>query len=215
MPSTVDSLDSLPGPASEAEVVLLQPGDVMLTRSRGIVGWAIRTFTRRFGESRTKATHTGIVVESGPIQTAVIVEALSMVRRHRLWDRYAGGTSEVAVFRPLNLSEEQIRAVVLKAESYVGRRYGYLKLIAHWADWLLQGAYVFRRLTTQDDYPICSWVVAYAFAEVGKHFDVEPGAASPDDIWDFVTTHPEYYAEVLPLGLLEGRILLEGVPQAP
>ena len=211
MPSAVVTSSGSPG---DSDALLLQPGDVMLTRSRGFVGWAIRTFTRHFGESRTRATHTGIVVEGGPVQTAVIVEALSSVKRHRLWDRYAEGTSEVAVFRPLNLTEEQIGAVVLKAESYVGRRYGYGKILAHWADWLLQGAYVFRRLTTQDDYPICSWVVAHAFAAAGKHFDVEPGAASPDDIWDFVTSHPEYYAEVLPLGSLAGRPLLGGVPQA-
>jgi hypothetical protein len=172
----------------------------MLTRSRGLVGWAIATFTRHVGESRTKATHTGLVVEGGRIETAVIVEALSTVKRHRLWDRYAGSGKEVAVFRPLNLTGDQIESIVAKGESYVGRQYGYLKLLAHWADWLLQGAYVFRRLTREDRYPICSWVVAHAFAVAGKHFGVEPGAATPDDIWDFVTAHPSAYREVLPVG---------------
>ena len=193
-----------PSPATSADpdVLLLEPGDLILTRSRGLVGWFISTFTRHFGESRTKATHTGLVVEGGPVQTAVIVEALSTVKRHRLLDRYAEGKSEVAVFRPLNLTDEQIRAVVLKAESYVGRKYGYMKILAHWADWLLQGAYVFRRLTSEDRYPICSWVVAHAFAAAGRHFGVEPGAATPDDVWDFVTEHPDVYGEVLPLDRL-------------
>jgi hypothetical protein len=176
--------------------VVLQPGDVMLSRSRGIVGWAIATFTRHIGESRTKATHSAVVVEGGPLRAAVIVEALSTVKRHRLWDRYAGSNKEVALFRPLNLSDAQIASVAAKAESYVGRPYGYLKIVAHWADWLLQGAYVFRRLTNEDRYPICSWVVAHAFAAAGKHFGVDPGAATPDDIWDFVTEHPEIYREV-------------------
>lgn len=207
MPSALDL-------TSSTATLHLEPGDVMLTRSRGIVGWAIRTFTRHIGESRTKVTHTGVVVDGGPIQRAVIVEALGSVQRHRLWDRYAGSHGEVAVFRPLNLSPGEIERVVDKAESYVGRKYGYLKLLAHWGDWLLQGAYVFRRLTTQDDYPICSWVVAYAFAAAGKDFGVEPGAATPDDIWDFVTTHPEYYAEVLPLRSLAADVPAEGVPQA-
>lgn len=205
MPSPADLL---PGTSS----LYLQPGDVMLTRSRGIVGWAIRTFTRHIGESRTNATHTGVVVDGGAIQRAVIVEALSKVERHRLWDRYAEGNREVAIFRPLNLSPEEIEKVVEKAESYVGRKYGYLKLLAHWADWLLQGAYVFRRLTTQDDYPICSWVVAYAFAAAGKDFGVEPGAATPDDIWDFVTIHPQYYSEILPLRHLAHDATPKGVP---
>ena len=92
--------------------------------------------------------------------------------------------------------------VVAKAESYVGRRYGYLKILAHWADWLLQGAYVFRRLTKEDRYPICSWLVAHSFAAAGKHFGVEPGAATPDDIWDFVVAHPDVYREILPLARL-------------
>lgn len=185
------------------EQILLEPGDVMLTRSGGIVGWAIATFTRHIGESRTKATHTGVVVEGGALRAAVIVEALSTVKRHRLWDRYGGTSKEVALFRPLNLTPEQIANVVAKAESYVGRRYGYLKIVAHWADWLLQGAYVFRRLASQDRYPICSWVVAHAFAAAGKHFGVEPGEATPDDVWDFVIANPQIYREIRPLSRIE------------
>ena len=182
--------------------VLLEPGDVVLTRSGGVVGWAISTFTRHFGESRTEVTHCAVVVVGGPLETAVIVEALSTVRRHALWDRYAGARKDVSVFRPLRLDPEQIARVVAKAESYVGRRYGYLKLLAHWADWLLQGAYVFRRITGEDAYPICSWVVAHAFAVAGTHFGVEPGAATPDDIWDFVGDHPDRFLEVHPLSRL-------------
>jgi hypothetical protein len=182
--------------------VVLAPGDVVLTRSGGIVGWAIRLFTRSIGESRTKASHTGIIVEGGPLDGAVIVEALATVKRHPLWGRYAGANHAVAVFRPVNLADADLAKVVAKAETYVGRRYGYLKLLAHWADWVLQGAYVFRRLTNQDRYPICSWVVAYAFAEAGRHFGVEPGAATPDDIWDFVTANPHVYREVVALGRL-------------
>ncbi len=181
------------------DAVVLAPGDIVLTRSGGIVGWAIRLFTRSIGESRTKASHTGVIVEGGPLEGAVIVEALATVKRHPLWARYGRANHEVAVFRPLNLSDAHLARIVAKAETYVGRRYGYLKLLAHWADWVLQGAYVFRRLTNQDKYPICSWVVAYAFAEVEKHFGVEPGAATPDDIWDFVTGNPEVYREVVAL----------------
>lgn len=172
----------------------------MLSRSRGLVGWAIATFTRHIGESRTKVTHTGVVVTSGSLEEAVIVEALRKVERHALWGRYANSGKDVAIFRPLNLSEEDTAKVVAKAESYVGRRYGYLKIAAHWADWLLQGAYVFRRLAREDRYPICSWVVAHSFAAAGKHFGVEPGAATPDDIWDFVVSRPDVYREVLALG---------------
>jgi hypothetical protein len=190
---------------------LLLPGDVVLTRSGGFVGWAIRLFTRRIGESRTKASHTGVIVESGTLQAAIIVEALSTVKRHPLWDRYARGNHEVAVFRPLNLADAEIAKVVAKAETYVGRSYGYVKIFAHWLDWLLQGAYVFRRLTNQDRYPICSWVVAHAFAAAGKDFGVAAGCATPDDIWDFVTGNPDKYSEIVGLARLTPYNDLAGV----
>ena len=51
-----------------------------------------------------------------------------------------------------------------------------------------------------DRYPICSWLVAHAFAKAGKTFGVPPGMASPDDIWDFVNEEPEKYSEIMPLG---------------
>ena len=186
------------------EALMLEPGDVFATRGRSVVSRLIRFFTRSFGEKRTRVNHVGLVVVGGLLQDVVVVEALSRVRRHKLLSRYGkGGTSEVAVFRPLNLDEDQKRMLVAKAESYVGRKYGWGKVVAHFADWLLLGAYVFRRFTQGDEYPICSWLVAHAFKAVGKHFGKPAGAASPDDIWDFMTTHPDKYREVVPLGLLD------------
>ncbi len=65
-----------------------------------------------------------------------------------------------------------------------------------------QGAYVFRRLAFMKRYPICSWLVAHSSNEVGKHFDVDAGAATPDDIWDFCVGNPDKYRTVLELGPL-------------
>ena len=81
----------------------------------------------------------------------------------------------------------------------MGKTYGYFKIIMHLLDWLLLGAYVFRRLTTNGNYPICSWLVAHAFAKADKNFGVAPGAANPDDIWDFVEENPDKYEQVHPL----------------
>ena len=77
-----------------------------------------------------------------------------------------------------------------------------LREFLHLLDWILQGAYLFRRLGGIDDYPICSWVVTQSYAKPGKTIGVPPGAASPDDIWDFVTRHPHRYAIVRTLGPL-------------
>jgi len=183
--------------------VVLQAGDVFLTRGAGLLSRLIRVCTRSFGERRTKVNHVGIVVEAGGIHDAVVVEALLTVRRHTLWSRYGTPKKEhVAVYRPKNVPPADIAIIVAEAEEQVGKRYGFGKIIAHFLDWLLTGAYVFRRLTQDGRYPICSWLVAHAYAKAGFTFGVAPGAANPDDIWDFVNAMPEYYERIVRLGPL-------------
>jgi hypothetical protein len=180
----------------------LEPADIFFTRGKGFISKAIRFFTRGIGEKRTKVNHVGIVVDGGPISRAVVIEALTKVKRHRLYAQYGGGKTEVAVYRPTNLSAEDKAQIVTKAESYVGRKYGFLKIATHLLDWCLFGAYFFRRLTQTDKYPICSWVVAHAYGAAGKDFGVDAGAASPDDIWDFVHGHTDKYEQVRELSPL-------------
>jgi hypothetical protein len=180
----------------------LEAGDIVMTRGEGFLGRAIRFFTRRVGESRTKVNHVGLVVQGGPLKEAVMVEALRTVVRHRLIDEYGGTRDQVAIARPTQLSRAELRRIVAAAEGYVGRKYGYGKIVLHALDWALQGAYVFRRLGRMDDYPICSWLVAHAYGAAGVHFGVDPGAATPDDIWDHVTTHPGEFARVRALSRL-------------
>lgn len=170
-----------------------KPGDIVLTQGTGLISKLIRKFTRDKGESVTKVNHVGIVVEEGDDRTAVIVEALTGVERHTMWSEYALTGQKVAIYRPLGLSTKEKEAVVQKAESYVGRKYGYLKIFAHLADWALGGRYVFRRIAAMDNYPICSWLVAQSYAAVGKNFGVDAGAASPDDIWDYVQNNKHRY----------------------
>lgn len=172
----------------------LQPCDIMFARSHGFLGGAIRFCTRRIGEGRTIASHTGLIVEPGEDMQATVVEALAHVKRHTLGSQYAACDTELCVFRPLNLTEEEKTAIVAKAETYVGREYGYFKLLLHLADFALDGAYVFRRLGRMDRYPICSYVVASAYKAGGKNFGVSDYAASPDDVWDFCLNHLEKYA---------------------
>jgi len=124
--------------------VLLKPGDVFFTRGTGCLSRAIRVCTRSFGEKRSKVNHVGVVVNEGSIQTAMIVEALSKVRMHRLWKRY--GTSnkhQVAIYRVKNLKPEQIEIIIAEANEQVGRLYGFGKIITHLLHWLLTGVYVF------------------------------------------------------------------------
>ena len=183
--------------------VLLKPGDIFFTRGPGLFSRAIRFFTRSIGEKRTKVNHVGVVVEEGGIQTAVVVEALIKVRKHRLWKQYGSSKGQqVAVYRAKNLNPEEIEVIIAEANQQVGRPYGFVKIIAHFLDWLLTGAYVFRRLTSDPRYPICSWLVAHSYSEAGKHFGVAPGAANPDDIWDFVVERADIYESIIELSSL-------------
>ncbi len=184
----------MPDPADTA--LQLEPCDIFLTRGSSFVSRSIRFFTKRFGEKRSKVNHVGIIVETGNLHSAIAVEALSKVRMHAM-RRYARKrTTEVAIFRPKELKAEDKADIVAKAKTYVDQPYGYGKIVAHLLDWGLQGAYVFRRFTNDDDYPICSWLVAHAYKAAGEGFGVEPGAANPDDIWDYVSEHPDDYERV-------------------
>lgn len=183
---------------------LIKPGDIFLTRGTSLLSRLIRFFSRSIGESRTAVNHVGIIVEEGSLQTCIVVEALSRVKQHRLWDRYGPPDDDmVAVFRPTNLTGDEINKIVAYAKKQVGRKYGYLKIVAHLLDWLFFGIYFFRRITNNGKYPICSWLVAYAFAEAGKNFNVDPGAAEPDDIWDFVKRNGDKYSGIHPLERLK------------
>ena len=180
--------------------ILLKPGDVFLTRGNAFISKAIRFFTCGIGEKRTRVNHVGLVVEEGDVKTAIVVEALSRVKRHKLWSKYGPPKKDaVAIHRPANLTQDEVKTIVDVAERQVGKKYGYLKIVSHFADWLLLGAYVFRRLVPDKKYPICSWLVAHSFSKADKHFGVEPGAATPDDIWDFIYANLDKYKEIHPL----------------
>jgi hypothetical protein len=195
--------------------ILCEPGDVFLTRGSSFISKAIRFFTRSKGEKRTKVNHVGLVVQRGEVKTAIVVEALYKVMRHKFWLQYGPPRKDlVAVYRATNLTVEQIKDIVAEAEKQVGKKYGFRMIAAHFKDWLLgrmvgwlfgwqfSDVYLLRRFISGNKYPICSWVVADAFAEVGKDFGVEVGMATPDDIWDFIQDNPDKYKEIHPLKLL-------------
>ena len=178
----------------------LLPGDVFLTYGAGFFSKLIRFFTRTIGESRTQVNHSGIVVAQGDLESCEVVETLLRVRKHRVWERYGPfSLDKVAIYRPINLTPEETDTIVVQAVKQVGKRYGIFTVIGHLLDWLLLGAYVFRKIFQSKNYPICSWLVAYAFARAGKNFNVEPGAAQPDDIWDFIQKNPDKYQQIHPL----------------
>jgi hypothetical protein len=109
----------------------------------------------------------------------------------------------VAIYRVRQWNDIDRYECIDLARKYKGRDYGYPAIVTHWLDWCLQGAYVFRRLTNSDRYPICSWLVDYVCNKLRVNFGVPKGSANPDDIWDYIQAHPAEFEEILPLGRLE------------
>ena len=182
--------------------VELQSGDVFLTKGNSFVSKAIRFLTRDKGESRTEVNHVGVVVVDGNVQNAVIVEASSKVVRRTMNSYYKSKNTKVAVYRYRNLTDTEEDIIADYSESMVGAKYGYLKIVAHFLDWCLGGVYFFRRFAQMERYPICSWIVAYAYQDAGLGFGVRANAASPDDIWDWVVKPENGWVEIHPLELL-------------
>ena len=166
-------------------IMLLKQGDIVLTRGYTLISTAIRFFQKNKNEDDSMVNHTGIILVDAEIEDAEIIEALSKVKCHKLVDAYAGTKEKIAIFRKHGLSGTERSCITRKAYSYVGRKYGFMKIVGHALDRCIGGKYVFRKLFRMDDYPICSWIVAYAYDVLDIVFNnVEPWACQPDDIWD-------------------------------
>lgn len=165
------------------------PGDIVFTCGTAWSSRLIRWGTQNTGETETKTNHTGVGKDS-----AVFVEALNTVVETP-WCNMDPGTE---VWRNNVLTDEQRLKVAEKAANYVGRKYGYGKILLQGLDCLLgklfaTDVFFFRQAASMDRYPICSWVVAYAYDHgIGMRFGVPPNVADPDEIYDYVCKHPDW-----------------------
>ena len=192
-------LDPYSGMPVEFQNFHIEVCDIFFTHGNSLLSRAIRLGEKHPGDWISVINHTGIVVEQGTIGSADVIEALSKVKKHTLWSHYHGQSDQVAIFRPLGLTDEQKKIIVDKAIEYEGRIYGYAKIATNALDFFTGGHYIFRRLTNSDRYPICSWVVAHSYSKVGLTFGCDPGQANPDDIWDYCIANPDKYELVFNL----------------
>lgn len=170
-------------------MISLLPADVVIVKANGVVPRLIRFFTRSPGESKSWASHVALAVSP----THVVEAATNGVHYRALASFPAGG---VTVWRARNLSVNARERIAATGRSYVGDAYGFEKVPLHLLDWMLGGLYVFRRLATVDNAPLCSWLVAASYAREGLYFGVHVGAATPDDIHDFVRRNPRIYERI-------------------
>ena len=175
----------------------LEAGDIVHIQKSGIVARIVRWVTRAVGEEETWASHTAMVLDAS--STVLIIEALSPRVAIRPLAVYTHSDARVVISRfPGGLSQREKVCLVAKAREYHSRRYGYFKVIAHALDRLINNRYFFRRLAHDSNYPICSWLVAFAYdRSLGIEFGGPPNAAQPDDILDYCvsTQWPRVWAD--------------------
>lgn len=162
------------------------PADVGFTHGSAWYSRAIRWATRHSGEPPTYANHT-----FGFGRDLSIVEALTVVTAtsHTAWRL----PDQFEIFRRMRISLPTRRYIARDAESWIGNPYGAVKIIPHLLDGLVsklaaRNVRLFRRLCFIPDYPICSWLWAWAYARFGHHTAASSWRyASPDDQHDYMT----------------------------
>jgi hypothetical protein len=139
-----------------------------------------------------------MVTDPGYEDEAIVTEALNHVESKTFASSVRGKT--IAVFRPKNVTRPEMDLIVRQ----VGRRYGYHKLVLHLlrkiklpGKWALLNLGANKWLSSKvDRTPICSYIVAEAYAQVGLDFGVKASLATPDDIWDFCVSNPDKYSVI-------------------
>lgn len=189
----------------------LEPFDILAVAGSSRVSSAIRWATSRSGDPAT-ISHVSFVVSAGDLYSAVIQEALwehKCVLRHTLGDAYSGHQDRVSIWRPLDLDDDDRRAMLAVADATVGARYGFGTIVYQLVDQILskiRGKQVrFARRFASTATQICSENVSEVWQAAGYSFGVEPGTASPDDINDFCAKHPDKYELVRSLERVPAR----------
>jgi hypothetical protein len=111
----------------------------------------------------------------------------------------------IEVWRCRSLTPTQRQTVSDTARAYLGRKFGWSKLVTHLLDGLVnklvqKPIFFFRRLNHDQRYPICSWITAYSYDRaVHYQFGVPPQCADPDQIHDWVRSHADEWVRVFAL----------------
>ena len=169
------------------------PADVLFTRNeKSWIGPAIRWATRGNGEPPTYTNHVAGV----GVGRHRVIEALWTVEESDV-DLWQALNPVFQAWRIPKLPMVTRNIVAVEASQYLGRSYGWWKLGAHLGDGLLsklfgKNVYLFRPAMFMKNYPICSWVWAYAYSKIGVRFDCNPDCADPDTMHDYVSSSPEW-----------------------
>lgn len=164
----------------------LKPADIIFTHNPSVLGKLIRFFTRRINEPKTYTNH---VAGIGPKEKVTVIEALWHVVETP-WAEWEKDNPQYEVWRYRPLNYQQRIIIAEEARQYVGRSYGWWKLLLHGADETLSklafhDIFLFRRLMFSDRYPICSWVWSWPLDRYKIPFGSSPKTSNPDTMRDY------------------------------
>lgn len=194
---------------------VLQQGDIVFVASDGIIGYLIRRVEMRATHNRSYVNHVALVTQGGPIfpdenipdyATALILDAQPPKVTVEKLSHYQGEL--VSVYRPRNLTRTQKEDLVRFALThYEGHVYGFLKILLH--------QFGLQRYSKIDKFPICSWTVAIPMEGLFHlDFGTPANEATPESMWDFCRDHPQFYEEIIRLGILEDGEIKKKVEKA-
>lgn len=153
----------------------LAPGDFILVRSGGVVGWLIRAITR------SSVNHAAIIRDDH-----TVLEARSRGAVFTPWDQYAGrvGLDVVGTAR-LPLTDEQRAKVPEVAEELEGTPYSFLDLLSVGALQYHIRLWPLRRILARQHRAICSQLVDEFLRRLGFSIYDDgrwPGDVTPGDL---------------------------------
>lgn len=175
---------------------ILLPADLVFYRSDSIVSRLIRRFTPRDGDEEVYATHVaGVTGLEHFDEHSTVLEATAKGVMYNLLDR----PGAILVLRANNITPQQRAAIAITAQQFLGRNYGFHKLLAHLGDWYItsklgrpRDVRLFRKLLFWDDRPICVWPWAKGYAEQGLTFGIEAESATPHDMCHYALSSGNY-----------------------
>lgn len=177
-------------------------GDIFCYNSKSSIGKIIKWAEQGYSEAPSIVAHTGIFVDDGELTEVNVIEALfpKGVVERPFWENYKDTLDRVYVLKPKNICKNKRDIIVNYCKNQVGKPYGTLKLLPHLADGVIakvlhkRDVRFFRKLIGKNNFPICSFLVANAYAQVGLDFGITSNMATPDDILDFALSHPQKYS---------------------
>src|SRR5690242_5420579 len=167
----------------------IEPGDILAVRGRGFLSNGI---LRATGNT---VSHVGLLMTvASPLTSSLTIEALSRVRSRSLGDAIFGA-ERAWVLSALNLTQAQRDEILLTASTFSADDYGYLDLALQLADAAFRTRWFTDRLASRflNRWPICSFVVARAYEQVGLTFGFEDASLTPADVWEFAVKNPDKY----------------------